>query len=307
MKTKMKRKVVKQGPATFMVSIPSPWIKKYNIKKGDLMEIEEVDKYLKISIEKDTGITTTEFNACDLDFNHIRRYLHEIYKAGYDEVRILTESSKDVAKIQNFISTILLGYEIVDQQSSSVVVRSISKALEEEFDPILRRSFLVTKQLGSNSYELIKNHEIRKLKDVIVLEETSEKLTNFCQRVLIKKGYKKYAKTCCMYCIVREIKKIADEYKVICNHMMVNNLVLDAKVIGLYGKVNSLYNQFYELFYSYDPKSVTDFSSNCDALLIEAERIHSSVDQSQSVIVSHLSMLIRQISQLLDPYLGVVV
>ena len=38
----MKRKIVKQGSATMTISLPATWIKKFNLKVGDELEIDEV-------------------------------------------------------------------------------------------------------------------------------------------------------------------------------------------------------------------------------------------------------------------------
>ena len=35
----MQRKVNQIGPSTLMVSLPSKWVKRYNVKKGDSLEL----------------------------------------------------------------------------------------------------------------------------------------------------------------------------------------------------------------------------------------------------------------------------
>ena len=37
----MKRKIVKHGPISLTVSLPSKWVKKRNLKAGDEVEVEE--------------------------------------------------------------------------------------------------------------------------------------------------------------------------------------------------------------------------------------------------------------------------
>ena len=39
----MKRKLVKQGPATLMVSLPVKWLQSQNLNKGDEVDIEVKD------------------------------------------------------------------------------------------------------------------------------------------------------------------------------------------------------------------------------------------------------------------------
>ena len=155
----MKRKVIKQGPTTLMISLPSVWIKKFSIKKGDSLEIEEVDRHLKISTDKEIEITPIEFDSRGLDMKHIKKYLDEIYKSGYEEIKIRYEDPDFLSEIQDYISRILIGYEIIEQRETSLIVKSISKTIEQEFNHILRRAFLVTKELGVRSLEVIREKE----------------------------------------------------------------------------------------------------------------------------------------------------
>ena len=60
----MKRKIVKQGAATLMISLPSKWCKKFGLKKGDEVDIETANdsllvspKEIKVKSEVDKGST----------------------------------------------------------------------------------------------------------------------------------------------------------------------------------------------------------------------------------------------------------
>ena len=47
------RKLVKQGAATLMVSIPAKWAKQNNLEKGSQVEVEESNSILKITTPKE--------------------------------------------------------------------------------------------------------------------------------------------------------------------------------------------------------------------------------------------------------------
>ncbi len=301
----MKRKVIKQGPTTLMMSLPAKWVKKYDVSKGDLLDVEEMGNSLKIATDKVIEVAPLEFDTNSLDIKHIKKYLHEIYQSGYDEVRILFESPKLVPAIQNYISSVMIGYEIVDQQEHSLTVKSISQSIEEEFDPILRRSFLVTKQLGANSLELIKGREFNKLKDILILEDTNDKLTNFCLRVLNKKGYKDFSKTTFIYCLIWQLEKIADEYRYLCSYLIDNEEVkLSKEVLDLYQKVNGIFGEFYELFYSFSKERLTKFSADCEKLLEIAVKVQSGSKGSQDVIIGHLYVMVSYMYTMMGPLIG---
>ena len=51
----MKRRIVKQGAATMTISLPAPWIKKFGLKEGDELNIEEKGKLIEITTERSIG------------------------------------------------------------------------------------------------------------------------------------------------------------------------------------------------------------------------------------------------------------
>jgi len=59
----MKRKLIEQGGGTLMVSLPSRWIRDFELEKGDEVEIEEIGKQIIISNLKEIS-----FDAIQLKF-----------------------------------------------------------------------------------------------------------------------------------------------------------------------------------------------------------------------------------------------
>ena len=47
----MKRKIVKQGAATMTVSLPTSWIKKFDLRQGDSIDVQEIGKSLVMTTE----------------------------------------------------------------------------------------------------------------------------------------------------------------------------------------------------------------------------------------------------------------
>lgn len=301
----MKRKVIKQGPTTLMISLPAKWTKKFSIQRGDLIDLEEIDHTLKLTTEKEVEVSPIELNADGLDSRHIKRYLQAMYQSGYDEIKLRYHEPKLVPEIQEYISKVLIGYEVIDQQERSLTIRSISKSIDEEFDQILRRAFLVTKQLGENSLEAIKVGDFKALKDISILEDTNDKLVNFCLRVLNKKGYKKYSKTSFVYCILWQLEKIADGYKSICEHLMGNGKEkISKEVLALYERNNRLFASYYELFYSFSPASLMKQTSmNCKAI-DEAVLLQSDPKMKPDVVINHLSVMASDMNNMLGPLVG---
>lgn len=301
----MKRKVVKQGPTTLMVSLPTRWAKKYGVGKGDVVEVEEIERCLKISTDNVIESGPAELDTKDLNIRHVQKYLHAMYQMGHDEIRIMFEDPKMIPEMQAYISSVMIGYEVVDQQAHSLTVKSISQSIEEEFDPILRRAFLVTKQLGENALSIVRSKDYKKLRDVMVLEDTNDKLTNFCLRVLNKKGYSSYNKTSFIFCLIWQMEKVADEHRYICQYLIDNpELKLSNEAVAMYEKANALFNQFYELFYSYSKSGLSRFTLECDKAIKEIKLLQSESRGGQDVVIGHTYVMINYLNTMIGPLIG---
>ena len=81
----MKRKVVKLGPATLVVSLPTKWIKELNVKQGDEVEVGEQDRDLLIQTKKDSAVEKCEVDISKMD-TLMKRYVFAKYiKPGVEE------------------------------------------------------------------------------------------------------------------------------------------------------------------------------------------------------------------------------
>ncbi len=64
----MKRKIVKQGPSTLMVSLPKRWADRHAIKSGVEIEVEEINGFLMLKPERKkarVSMDVASYNALD--------------------------------------------------------------------------------------------------------------------------------------------------------------------------------------------------------------------------------------------------
>ena len=288
----MIRKVSKIGPSTLMISLPSKWVKKYDINKGSELNITEKGKILTISTE---NLITTDHKTT-VDFSNleprvIKWYLSALHKTGLDEIKILYNNQKTIELIKGTINNLLIGFTIIEQNNKYIIIKQISVDLEQEFRPILRRSFLVTLTLAKQSLELIKNKQYEKLKNTKLLELTNNKLTNFCQRILIKNQYIIPTKTCFAYVIIWNLEKIADDYKYICDELFKRKAPLSKEIIDLYQQVNELLESYYNLFYKFKIQDLNELSAKRTEIL---NKIKNSKTEN-NLIINYLQSLTLKI------------
>ncbi len=76
----MKRKVVKHGPSTLIVSLPVKWTKNNGINPGDELEVDQIGKKLIISTESTPESRTTEIDITKMDRTSIVLQIRDLIK-----------------------------------------------------------------------------------------------------------------------------------------------------------------------------------------------------------------------------------
>lgn len=293
----MKRRVIKQGNNTLTLTLPRKWAQKFGIKAGDEIEVEEEGSYLKIL----TNEIKEEPKKIQLDFSQVNEtimnsLLAVVHKNGYDEVEVLYNDPKTAKIIQKRINSMLIGYEIVEQTPKRCVIRNVSGWHDKEFDNLLRRTFLVTLTLGKNSLETIKTGLYENLKELLILEETNNKLTNYCHALLNRKIFDCPRKTVYLYHISWLLEKIGDEYKSLCLYLIENkNLKFDKEILKAYERVNILLEDYYHLFYQYDLKKLEEIYKKQESLRKELTELMQSRKKEELYPIMNLILVTQKI------------
>ena len=283
----MKRKIVKQGKATMTISLPAPWIHKFNLKEGDELNIEEQGNSIKISTEQAQGKRSIEISASEHGiFN--KQDLSHLYILGYDEIIINFNDPEVLNQIKQRIPD-CIGYEIIDQSETRITIKSISGELEEEFDNILRKVFLIQKEMAEDVYDSLKNKEFERLNQIKDLETINNKFTSFLLRLLSKRGYKKQNRSLQAYDMVQNLERIADEYKYICETMGNTKKDINKDAIDLLKQINEYFNLFYEIHYRFDAKKK-----------IKINQIHKELDKKAKILLNREAILSHHLINLID-------
>lgn len=291
----MKRKLIQMAGKTIVVSLPAEWVKKYNLKKSEEIDLEEQGGRIVISTSKEYNIEKVKIDLREATERVIRWTLSALHKSGFDEIVIEHDKKETVRLIEELIKDLFTGFTIIEQTKERCVLKSISKDQESELDPALRRAFLVTISMGEETLEAIKQGKFGDLKELAMKERTNNQLTNFCERILNKRGYKNYKKTNFMYIIAWNLEKICDNYNYICN------LLKDAKkvkigydVIKLYESANELFKGYYELFYKFDINRLSELSTKKKEIEKETRKIMKGKNEIEVELIHHLLTIVSQ-------------
>lgn len=288
----MRRRVVKHGSATLTISLPSEWARKYGIQRGDELEIEERGNSLLISTRSDIHGHSADIYLYGPE-RLTRRLITQHYIRGFDELNIHIDGEDTMQFIVDNIPE-FLGYEIIEQGEKYCTIKNIATGVETEVESIIRRLFLMLKILADSSLDAIKKKEYPRLKEIVLLEKTNNKLVHFCERILNTKGYREEHKTRIIYTLVWEIEKICDEFKYICTFLSDpknKNIKIDEEVLDYYAKVNEMVANFFSLFCKFDKEKLKKTTILREELVNKAYDLFQRKSREQLAVMSHLQHL----------------
>jgi phosphate uptake regulator len=301
----MKRKVIQLAGKTLVVSLPQPWCRKFDINKGDEVELEERDKSIQIMTGKSTAAEQAVLDISGLD-KSILRHIASLYKRGVDEIKVTFENEDDVQKVANAIAKEFVGYEIVKRSQHSCLIKNIAKGFSEEFDVILRRTFLITKEMFEELYEALEKGEFSRLNNIILIEETNNRFTTILRRSVNKEGYKDFRKSTMMYYCLEELENVADELKYICQGFNMRKKPFPKEILGLFNDMTTMYGQFYEVWYDYSKELIEAIYKNRTRIIGECNALYTKSKDGNDLLMVHYIMTITQkIFCMLAPGLGV--
>ncbi|MBI5066440.1 phosphate uptake regulator PhoU [Candidatus Woesearchaeota archaeon] len=288
----MKRRIVQHGSSSLTVTLPVKWVDKFNLKKGEEINIEETGDTLLVSTDKSVAISKKVVSTSDYGI-FTKNNLSHLYQLGYDDIEITYEDSKTFEEIRERIPG-CIGYEIIDQKANKVFIKSIATTLESEFDVLLRKSFLITNEMAANIIELLESKQYAKLKETRNMESLNNKFTDVCIRILNKKGYKIPRRTMQMYEIVKNIERIADEFKYVCDLLKDNNKPLDKKFLEYFKETVDYYLAFYHMFYKFDSKLKKKLYLGRKELVDKYQKEMEKTKGKESVFLHHLVNIIQK-------------
>jgi len=284
----MKRKVIQIAESTQLISIPRKWALRYNIKKGDDIDVEINGSKLIVSTEQDQKISK-----CTLDLSHAesieKQSITAAYLKGYDEVEIKYVSSEQVQLIQQLLSE-LTGYDIVFQTKNSCTIKQISKPSPEEFSNIMNRVFLLILDTCKNITDGLKKNEKELLESVMFRDQTINKFSNFCLRLINKgRGVDSEVMTS-TYFLINSLKRLGEEYSQLALKLL-EKRQSDKKIVSFLESINEFYEAVYRAFTA---KSL----GRCSEATAQYEKIKKEL-QDPKMPSSGVYFNLRQILQII--------
>ena len=294
----MKRKVIQIADSTQLVSLPRKWALLHGIKKGDEVDIREEGGRLLITTEDSFSPSRVEINTEGLGIM-ISRYIHALYKKGVDEIYITYKTQADMQAIQNALGKEAVGFEITNQGNNFCEIKHVSGELED-FDPILKRTFLLLLSMSEQLVDALNNNNYSMLPNIAFLEEANNRFTTTCRRLLNKGGTTPYSPIGPVYYILEDVENLADQYKYLCNQLhdlwKKNKLGrgLGKESIKSLEKTDMTLREFFDFFYKFDKNKFVDIAKKRKELINDLFQIIEKSDKYADRLTAHYLLVITQ-------------
>lgn len=260
----MKRKIVKQGAATLMVSLPAKWAKSQGLDKGDEIDITEEGNKLILATEESqkreqkSKIDVTNYTPL------VNRVLVSLYIRGIDELEVTFQKPEEVKLFQKQIVNELLGFEILKQTNNSMLLKDVTGADVQQIDDIIKRIFFILNSMIEEFVQAVEKKE--SLEPIIEIDTSVNKFVNFCLRILNKQGYSDNKKTPLMYGIVSLLEEIADVYKKLAKEIEATKIKMDKEQLEVLADTRKSLQVFESLLKEFKKEKAVEFAGQYEKI-----------------------------------------
>jgi phosphate uptake regulator len=283
----MRRKVIKLGENSLLVSLPSKWAREHGIRKGDEVEVSEAQGRVTIttqkSAKKDRVIVLSEHPAI------AQRQVNAAYKRGIDELEVHFENPKAYAAALEEMRK-LIGFEVVESGKNHGKIKNIATGDVGDFSTVFRRVFLTLLEMSENAGECARTGSGDALEQVKLAENNINRLTDFCKRLLNKQGIGDISATTHSYGLLKDMEHIADHY------LALSSSKSSRDAAALLAETHAHLRQMYELYYSFDSAKAAKTIESLRVLEASAQKLLRSKNPSAAHHAAGIISILKEMS-----------
>jgi phosphate uptake regulator len=300
----MKRKLIQHGISSLTVSLPRKWVKENNLKKGEEIEVEELDSQIIISTEKHYKKNKIELNVSGLE-GMIRRIVGAAFKSGYDEIKINFETHEELKSLKELMRYHFSGFEIIEQTKNYLVIKNVSQSSFEEFDNVLRRFYLIINSMTSETSEAVNKEDFVWLKNISLMKIESDRASDYCRRAINSSFRSNFKRTAPLYTIIEQLEKTTDKYKELDLYLVENKLTLKKDLKDIIQDISKFQELFYHLFYKFDISNMSELLAQKDKLQKKLNSSIKNCNKEEIEVIIILNNIINLIFNLNGPLMAV--
>jgi len=242
----MKRKLVKQGAATLMVSLPSKWIKENNLGKGDEVEVEEAGRELILSTkELAKGRQEVTIKISEENKQNIKNILTHLYRRGFDRIVLENIDVILLKEIRAITNNLLLGFELTQREGKKCIIENISEPLEQKYEIMLKKVFSIIQETQSIVLNDFQQGKFQNIEEIEEIRNQQDKFILFCRRLLIREKNNNLLE----WELLTFLMHIEHSYYYMYSYALENKIKTDKEIIILLKELNNYFSLFYDAYY----------------------------------------------------------
>ncbi|OGJ16860.1 hypothetical protein A3K73_08925 [Candidatus Pacearchaeota archaeon RBG_13_36_9] len=271
----MKRRILQAGQATLAVSLPMPWVKRFKLKKGQDIEVEEQGSSLKI---KTAAMTEEDSAALNVSSLHpiSTKIIGLLYKAGYKKIKALYSPNKtvihrgkEVKEIDMIKNTFdhLIGMQLwelgKEKNENYAMVMESAKVNPKEFDNTFNQLYLHLIHQAEQVYEALSlNKDI--FDEAYLAERLINQTADFCTRILVSFGHEEYKKTLQYYNLIDNLETIGDRYFYIALEQHENKTKINKEILEFFQKASGFIEESSSIYRKFDFDKIKSLTKELD-------------------------------------------
>lgn len=294
---KQTRKMQLSGGSTYIISLPKNWIEDLKIKVGEnVMIVKNSNNSLTLfprekneqkkkstavipSSQKDSG----EF---------IKRKIIAAYLAGYKTIKIKTKGmripSEHSKSVRDLVRSAMIGTEIVESSSESIIIQVLTRLPELSFDTALKRMYLMASNMVKESIEALEKTDTIHADEISNMDDEVDRFSLYMRRnlvlavgnesVLQDMGLRKPSDCLGYRTVVSRIERIADHASLIAKRIKFIEDEIEPKITS---KIKILSEKSLEVF----EESITAMQEH-DFEKAErvAEKVNQVIDEEKQIM-----------------------
>ena len=308
------RKLIQHGTSSLTISIPNKWLKQRSLKKGDSLYVEEEGNKLIVSTDQSIQHSKITTDISKLDRTSALLYIQSLYRFGYSEIEIkfstpkLPHYRKDketpTSSIIHHAVSRLIGAEVVEQTKNRILIKQVTKETKEDFKIILRRVFLILKEMSADFLEATKQYDLATLETIEEKHESVTKFICYALRLLNKYGYPDVKKTSFYYHIIASLDKVADIIKYCARDVINYKKKPKKETIIILTNIHKSIALYYNLFYTLNFDKVNALNKNREIVKTEIVNKARLLPIQEALLITNMKQTLEIILDLTDARMG---
>lgn len=164
-----KRKLIKFGKNSYVISLPKDWIDENNLEKGSVVSLIKNGNDLLISSESkiskyEKSIT---INCSDKDYILIKRLIHSSYINNFTTIIVRDFKQEYISNIRKTIKN-LFAVEMIEESNNKIVIKDILNITDISLPEIIKRTDYIIRSMfeeSINSFESDISEDIKERDD----------------------------------------------------------------------------------------------------------------------------------------------